>query len=79
MANVRRRTQRANRTSSSRSTGTRPTGTGVQAGTLDSEEARMGRKVDWQNEFVYINKDLRQLFTVTAILFVLLFVVGFSL
>jgi hypothetical protein len=78
MANARRRTQRASRTGT-RSTTTRSAGSGALAATMEAEEVRAGRRVDWQNEFVYINKDLRQLFVVTIILFVLLFVVGFFL
>ena len=35
--------------------------------------------VDWQKEMHYINKDLRDLLVISAILFVLLFVVGFFL
>jgi hypothetical protein len=78
MANARRRTQRATRTST-RSSTSRPTGTGVLAGTLEAEEARMGRTVDWQNEFRYISADLRQLLIVSVILFVLLIAAGFFL
>ncbi|MCC6453419.1 MAG: hypothetical protein IT328_00605 [Caldilineaceae bacterium] len=78
MANARRRTQRASRTGT-RSTTTRSAGSGASAATMEAEEVRAGRRVDWANEFVYINKDLRQLFIVTIILFVLLFVVGFFL
>jgi hypothetical protein len=46
---------------------------------MDAEEARMGRTIDWENEFKYITTDLRQLLIVSIILFVLLFVVGFFL
>jgi hypothetical protein len=78
MANARRRTQRTSRTGT-RSTTTRSAGTGALAATMEAEEVRAGRRVDWQKEFVYINKDLRQLFIVTAILFVLLIGGGFFL
>lgn len=74
MANARRRTQRASR-STTRNTAART----AAPAALESEEARLGRRVDWQNEFVYIRKDLRQLLIVTAVLFVLLFAVGYFL
>lgn len=74
MANARRRTQRANR-SAARSTLARPAGVAI----IETEEARLGRTIDWQNEFKYIREDLRHLLVVTIILFVLLFAVGFFL
>jgi hypothetical protein len=76
MANTRRRTQRTTRTAT-RSAAARSGGAG--AAVMESEEARLGRQRDWQNEFKYISGDLRQLLIVSTILFVLLFVVGFFL
>jgi hypothetical protein len=76
MANTRRRTQRANRTAARTAIARQP---GAAAATLESEDVRMGRTIDWQSENKYITTDLRQLLIVSIILFVLLFVVGFLL
>ena len=73
MANARRRTQRPSRTAAR--VAARNTGEGA----LESSEMRGATMVDWQKEMHYINKDLRDLLVISAILFVLLFVVGFFL
>ncbi len=75
MANARRRTQRPSRTTTRMAARTsRPE---AAASTLESERTHAGNVVNWQNEMRYIHKDLRDLAVVTAILFVMLFVVGF--
>ncbi len=74
MGNTRRRTQRPNRT------GIRSTpGTGSAATTLQSDEIRSARSMNWQSELKYINGDLRQLLIISTVIFVLLFAVGFFL
>jgi hypothetical protein len=75
MGTARRRTQRANRTATKAAT----QNAGAAAATLEAEEARVGKKVDWESEMKYINKDLRELLIISASLFALLFVVGFFL
>ena len=76
MANARRRTQRT--TTRNRSTSLRPAGTGTLATAPEvSEQERISRAMDWQGEYEYIKKDLRQLMLVSTILFVLLFAIGF--
>lgn len=46
---------------------------------MDVDDARNGKKVDWQGEMKYINKDLRELLIISVSLFALLFLVGFFL
>ena len=75
MTNARRRTQRTNRTPTKAAS----QASGGAAATLNPEEAHNGAKVNWQNEMVYINKDLRELLIISVSLFALLFVVGFFL
>ena len=75
MTNARRRTQRSNRGSTKAASQASIGG----ATTLAPEEVRAGAKVNWANEMVYINKDLRELLIISVSLFALLFVVGFFL
>jgi len=86
MAAPKRRTQRSARTTAriaARNAGTgmnvttTTTRAGAAAATLDSEEARAGRMMDFQVEMNYINHDLRELLIISVCLFALLFLVGF--
>jgi hypothetical protein len=78
MANARRRTQRT--TTRNRSTSLRTAGMGTAATAPEvSEQERISRAMDWQGEYEYIKKDLRQLMLVSTFLFVLLFAIGFFL
>lgn len=77
MANARRRTQRTNTRSTTRSAIVRPTGTGTMAAVSENDGERISKAMDWQAEYKYVTSDLRQLVVVSAILFVLLYVVGF--
>jgi hypothetical protein len=78
MTNARRRTQRSTRGSTKAASQASIGGTAGTT-TLDTEDARNGAKVNWANEMVYINKDLRELLIISVSLFALLFVVGFFL
>ena len=75
MANARRRTQRTTRTIARNMAGAAT----AAATTVDADDARSSRTMNWQNELKYINHDLRYLLTISTILFVLLFVIGFFL
>lgn len=75
MANARRRTQRTNRTIARNMASAATTAAAVP----NSEEVRSSRTMNWQNELKYINQDLRYLMTISAILFILLFAIGFFL
>lgn len=77
MGNARRRTQRTNNRAAARTAIARSSA--ASATTMDSEEVRMGRTIDWENEFKYVTTDLRHLLVVSIILFALLFTVGFFL
>ena len=72
MGTARRRTQRTTtRTSTTRSRLLAP-----ETAAAEVEEVRAARAVDWQTEYKYVINDIRQLFIISAVLFVMLFVVG---
>ena len=76
MATPKRRTQRSARTTAriaARNSGT----VAPAAAGGESEEARAGKMMDFQNELKYIYHDLRELLVISVSLFALLFLVGF--
>lgn len=77
MANTRRRTQRAGRTTA-RAT-SRNAGPGAAVAAVDAEKAHSSNMANWQIEMKLIYKDLRELMIISVALFVLLFGVGFFL
>ena len=80
MANARRRTQRITTRSGTRSTALRSAGMETLATVPEvTEQERASRAMNWQVEYEYVKKDLRQLLLVSAFLFAFLFVVGFLL
>ncbi|HXF62461.1 MAG TPA: hypothetical protein VNK95_12650 [Caldilineaceae bacterium] len=70
MATTRRRSQRG----SQRSTSVRVQP--ADAGARPAAEAKTTQEIDWQTEYAYIGKDLRQLAIVSTILFALLLIGG---
>ena len=72
MGTARRRTQRTTtRTSTTRSRLLAP-----ETAAAEVEEVRAARAVDWQTRYKYVINDIRPLFIISAVLFVMLFVVG---
>ena len=72
MTTSRRRTARTTRA-------TRPASVAVFDGPASERETQPVKAVNWETEYGYVLRDIRQLFIISIIIFVLLIGVGFLL